>query len=66
MKNASKAQNFSREDFTRKTGARQLRKFLSKFCVLMFCLNPFLREEFSHELLAKMPLKEFFDEKHEK
>ena len=58
-KNASEVENFSWEDFTRETVARQSRKFLSEFCVFIFCFNPFLWEELSHKLLAKMPLKEF-------
>ena len=47
--------------FCRKTFlAKQLRDSReSLYLNFVFCLNPFLREELSRELLAKMPLKKF-------
>ena len=63
---ASEAQNLSREVFSHEIVTRQSRKFLSEFCVFMFCLNLFWQEELSRELLAKMPLKKFFFEENMK
>ena len=59
VKNASEAQNLSREVFSCETVVRQSQKSLSKFYVFKFCLNLFLWEECSCKLLAKMPLKKF-------
>ena len=41
---------------------KQLQKSLFEFCVFKFCLNLFSREELSHKLLAKIPLKKFLKE----
>ena len=53
-KNAPIAQTFLRVSFTHETVAKVSFWIL---CFHYFALIPFLREELSHEILAKMPLK---------